>query len=297
MQLVYKRLEKVADTKATILVTGESGTGKELAARALHSLSERKSESFIAVNCAAIPEAIAEAELFGAEKGAFTGADKLRVGKFEAADGGTLFLDEVGELPLPLQSKLLRLLQEGVVTRLGSNTEQKLDVRLVAATNRDLLQEVQEGRFREDLYYRLNVVPLKMPPLRERREDIPDLIHFFAEAAVEKHGIAPVAFSKSALNKLINFPWIGNVRELSNSVERLVLLADEDQVEESDLEFMDSAQPDTQGFRLPAAGMDWEQHERSCLSQALELASGNRAQAARYLNLNYKGVFIPTGEA
>ena len=288
MQLVYKRLEKVADTRATVLISGESGTGKELAARALHTLSERKNKPFIAVNCAAIPESIAEAELFGAEKGAFTGVDKLRLGKFEAADGGTLFLDEIGELPLALQSKLLRLLQEGVVTRLGSNKEKTVDVRLVAATNRDLSQEVKEGRFREDLYYRLNVVPLVMPPLRERREDIPDLVSFFAESASEKHGIDRVVFSKAALGRLIDFPWIGNVRELANTVERLVLLADDSCVGEGDLDFVDAAQPNGHAFRLPAAGIDWEVHEKSCLQQALELASGNRSQAARYLNLNYK---------
>ena len=182
MQRLYQRIEKIAGTEATVLVGGESGTGKELAARAIHTLSPRREQAFVAVNCGAIPEGLVEAEFFGAEKGAFTGAHQRRAGKFEAAHNGTLFLDEVGELPLAVQPKLLRALQEGCVTRVGGQGEVTTDVRVIAATNRDLADEVSNGRFREDLYYRLNVVPLTLPPLRDRREDIPALIDHFCEA-------------------------------------------------------------------------------------------------------------------
>ena len=289
MQRLFRQVEKLAGTDATVLLTGESGTGKELAARALHALSRRGERAFVPINCAALPEGLIESELFGAEKGAYTGADKMRVGTFEAADGGTLFLDEIGELPLAMQPKLLRALQEGRFSRIGSAREIDVDVRLIAATNRDLKQEVQEGRFREDLYYRLSVVPLRMPPLRERREDIPRLVEHFAARAARRHGVTVDPFPKIVLKRLLDHPWPGNVRELGNAVERLVLLADDGRVTPDDLpEDMLAPTSPHDGFRLPPGGLSWDAHEKSCLRQALELATGNRAQAARLLDLPYK---------
>ena len=289
MQQVFRRLEKVAGTDATVLVTGESGTGKELAARALHALSRRAEGPFVAVNCPAIPEGLIEAEFFGAEKGAYTGADSAREGRFEAAHGGTLFLDEIAELPAALQPKLLRVLQEGRVTRVGSSRETEVDVRIVAATNRDLSVEVAAGRFREDLFYRLNVVSVKMPALRERREDVPALVEHFRERACRRHGVRVEPFPPALMKRLVDHAWPGNVRELSNVVERLVLLAEDDHVAAEDLpdELAGRAAGDG-GFELPPGGMSWEEHERSCLAQALELAGGNRARAARLLGLPYK---------
>ncbi len=298
MQRLFRRVEKIAGTQATVLLAGESGTGKELAARALHALSSRARGPFVAVNCAAIPEGLMEAEFFGAEKGAFTGADRVRVGKFEAAHLGTLFLDEVGELPLEIQPKLLRALQEGTVTRVGGNRELAVDVRILAATNRDLEAEVAASRFREDLYYRLNVVPIPLPPLRDRREDIPRLVEHFVQRAARRHGVQPARFPPALLRRLIDYTWPGNVRELANVVERLLLLADDDLVQAEDLppsfdgpngggSAEDSAQNDG-GFRLPPGGLSWEALECSCLQQALELAGGNRARAARLLDLPYK---------
>lgn len=290
MQKLFRRVEKVAATQATILLTGESGTGKELAARALHALSRRSEKPFVAVNCAAIPDGLLESEFFGVEKGAFTGADRSRGGKLEAADGGTLFLDEVGELPLTIQPKLLRALQEGTFDRVGGSGERSADFRLVAATNRDLAAEVEAGNFRQDLYYRLNVVPLRMPPLRERREDIPRLVEHFAQRAARRHGVKVEAIPAAVLRKLLDYGWPGNVRELGNVVERLVLLADEGRVSADDLpdEVLEPQPKGTSEFRLPPGGLSWEAHERHCLAQALELAAGNRAQAARLLDLPYK---------
>ena len=292
MQRLFRQVEKLATTDATVLLTGESGTGKELAARALHALSRRAGHEFVAVNCAAIPETLIESEFFGVEKGAYTGADRTRPGKFEAADLGTLFLDEVGELPLVLQPKLLRVLQEGRVQRVGAAREIATDVRLIAATNRDLAAEVAAGRFREDLYYRLNVVPLKMPPLRDRREDVPRLVDHFAARAARRHGVRVGPFPSRVLKHLLDYGWPGNVRELGNVVERLVLLADDGRVSAADLpeEMTErlAAASSNGGFHLPPSGMSWEEHEKSCLSQALEAANGNRAKAARLLDLPYK---------
>ena len=289
MQRLFRRVEKLAATDATILLTGESGTGKELAARALHALSRRADQPFVAVNCAAIPEGLLESEFFGVEKGAYTGADRRRAGNFEAADGGSLFLDEVGELPVAIQPKLLRVLQEGRFTRVGGTREQESDVRILAATNRDLAAEVEAGRFREDLYYRLNVVPLVMPPLRERREDVPTLVEHFAARTARRHGARVEPFGGRVMKRLLDHPWPGNVRELGNVVERLVLLAEDGRVSADDLpEDMTRRPGSDNGFRLPASGLSWDDHERSCLSQALEHAGGNRAQAARLLDLPYK---------
>ncbi|MBL8112539.1 MAG: sigma-54-dependent Fis family transcriptional regulator [Acidobacteria bacterium] len=289
MQAVFRRVEKLAGTAATVLVSGESGTGKELAARALHALSRRRAGPFVAVNCAAIPENLLEAEFFGAEKGAFTGAERTRLGRFEAANEGTLFLDEIGELPLHLQPKLLRAIQEGNVTRVGGNAEIRTDVRIVAATNRELSAEVSAGRFREDLFYRLNVVSVEMPPLRERREDIPLLVSHFVGRAERRHGVRVAAFPQALVRRLVDYAWPGNVRELANVVERLVLLSEEGHVREDDLPGPVSARPGTDGgFKLPPGGLSWELHEKECLRQALELAGGNRSRAARLLDMPYK---------
>lgn len=290
MQQLFQRISRVAGSDVTVLISGESGTGKELAARALHQLSPRRDRPFIAINCGAIPENLAEAELFGAEKGAYTGATQSKAGKFEAAQGGTVFLDEIAELPLPLQAKLLRLLQEGKVTRLGSHQEIKLDVRIIAASHQNLADGVTEGRFRQDLFYRLNVVPVHMPALRERTEDIPKLIQHFMQLQQQRYRLQLPPLSKAVLKALIEYPWPGNVRELSNKIERFVLLQDE---QELLADLQSPVGPKTmlsssEGFVLPPAGIHFEALERSCLEQALQLSEGNRTKAARLLQLNYK---------
>jgi two-component system NtrC family response regulator len=292
MQKLFGRVARLAPTSATILLTGESGTGKELAARALHQLSPRAARPFVAVNSAAIPENLLESEFFGVERGAFTGADRARPGRFENADGGTLFLDEVGELPLVLQPKLLRALQEGRVTRVGGARELAVDVRVLAATNRDLGAEVAAGRFRQDLFYRLNVVPLELAPLRERREDVPLLVEHFVQRAARRHALPAPKIPPAVMRRLIEYAWPGNARELANVVERLLLLAEGGAIAESDLpaevrgEIAEHAADGA--FRLPPAGLRWEEHEKSVLQQALAMAHGNRARAARLLDLPYK---------
>ncbi len=289
MQEVYRIMARLMNTDLTVMITGESGTGKELVAKALHNFGRRKSMPFIAVNMAAIPRELIESELFGHERGAFTGANERSAGKFELAQGGTLFLDEIGELPLTIQPKLLRAIQEGIFTRVGSTREVKVDIRIIAATNRDLKQEVAEGRFREDLFYRLNVVPVSLPPLRERREDIPRLVRFFVDRTVKQYGLSFPGFTPPVLKKLIDYPWPGNVRELANVVERMILLSDDDGVGEEDLPSELSQTGQGSGaFQVPPDGFSWEAHEHDCLRQALELAAGNRARAARLLDLPYK---------
>ncbi|WP_065187406.1 sigma-54-dependent transcriptional regulator [Shewanella woodyi] len=286
MQKVYTRVQRVSATDATVLIGGESGTGKELAARALYQLSDRKNKPFVAINCGAIPENLAEAELFGAEKGAFTGATTLKIGKLEAADGGTIFLDEIGELPLLLQTNLLRFLQEGVISRLGQNGEIKLDVRVIAATHRDLQHEVSEGRFREDLYYRLNVVPIHMPPLRERQEDIGRLVDHFLKLHAGQYNLPPLSLAGDTMKQLLDYSWPGNVRELANRIERFVLLGDEQEMVEEL-----SCQPktiNTTQFTLPETGIEWESFEKNCLEQAMSKHQGNRTKAAKFLGLSYK---------
>jgi len=291
MQQLYRRIEKIAGTEATVLLAGESGTGKELVARAIHTLSRNAEGPFVAVNCGAIPEGLMEAEFLGAEKGAFTGAHATRPGKFEAAQGGTLFLDEIGELPLSIQPKLLRALQEGRVTRVGGHREIETEVRIVAATHRDLSTEVREGRFREDLFYRLNVVPIRVPPLRDRREDIPALVDHFRRRTARLHGVESAPFPRRVMRRLLDHAWPGNVRELGNAVERLVLLADDGRVAEDDLPAeIASARASGGGerFTLPPEGVSWEAIEATALRQALDAANGNRTQAARLLDLPYK---------
>ena len=225
IRALLDRVEKVAPTDARVLITGENGTGKELVARAIHRLSARADEQFIEVNCAAIPSELIESELFGHVKGSFTGAVGDRAGKFEQADGGTLFLDEIGDMSMSAQAKVLRALQEGIITRVGGEKAIRVDVRVIAATNKNLEKEIELGNFREDLFFRLNVVPIQVPPLRERREDIPMLVHHFIDTAVREQRLPPRGVSSDALDRLARMEWSGNVRELRNTVERLLILA------------------------------------------------------------------------
>jgi two-component system nitrogen regulation response regulator NtrX len=238
LRQVLDRVEKVAPTDARVLVTGENGTGKELVARAIHRLSPRADKAFIEVNCAAIPSELIESELFGHMKGSFTGAHEDRAGKFELADGGTLFLDEIGDMSLQAQAKVLRALQEGIVTRVGGAKPITVDVRVLAATNKDLEEEIKGGRFREDLYYRLNVIPLHVPPLRERREDIAMLVRHFVESYSREANLRPKPISDDALDRMQRMDWPGNVRELRNTVERLLILASGASITADDVELL-----------------------------------------------------------
>lgn len=288
MQRVYDRIGKVSATNATVLILGESGTGKELAARALHENSHRTTSKFIAINCGAIAESLAEAELFGAEKGAYTGANALKIGRFEAADGGTIFLDEIGEMSLALQTHLLRFLQEGTITRLGSSAETKIDVRVIAATHRDLAVEVANGTFREDLYYRLNIVPINMPPLRERQQDIAMLADHFVKVHSNQHGIEAPKLNDKIYRALLEYHWPGNVRELSNRIERFILLDDEHELTHHHDNNHQHSPTDTPNIDLPISGFSWEQFESDILRKALKMHHGNRTKAAKYLQMSYK---------
>jgi two-component system, NtrC family, nitrogen regulation response regulator NtrX len=235
MKQLWKEILKTAPTNATVLIHGESGTGKELIARAIHSQSLRAKETFVQVNCAAIPEELIESELFGHEKGAFTGATERKSGKFDQADGGAIFLDEVGDMSLKTQSKVLRVLEEGEVQRVGSNKISKVDVRVIVATNKDLKKEIGEGRFRDDLYFRLNVVPIFSPPLRDKKEDIPLLVEYFCRNFAEENNFKMKRFSEDALRVMMAWPWKGNVRELKNVVERLLIMTEAEVIEKADL--------------------------------------------------------------
>lgn len=243
---IKQTIAKVAPTEARVLITGENGTGKELVARWIHEQSRRNQAEFVAVNCAAIPTDLLESELFGHEKGAFTGADKQRIGKFELAHEGTLFLDEIGDMSMEAQAKVLRALQEGVITRVGGNERIKVDVRVIAATNKDLNEEIEKGNFREDLYHRLAVIPIHVPPLRERKEDIPALAEAFLNALSQSEiTFSGKKFSKEALEKLKTFDWSGNVRELQNVVERLAILSDENEIKAEDVHLLVRKRPKT----------------------------------------------------
>jgi DNA-binding NtrC family response regulator len=286
MQDVFRIVHKVAASASTVLIYGESGTGKELVARALHHQSERRDRPFYAVNVAALPESILETELFGHEKGAFTGAATRKIGLFEQASGSTLFLDEVGDLKRDLQVTLLRVLQEREIMRVGGTERIKVDVRIIAATNRNLEQEVREGRFREDLYYRLNVIPIVLPALRERRTDIPLLVEHF----VKKYGgDRPRSIGDGALAALVKYDWPGNVRELESVVERSLLLAEGDEVATEDLPanvragFSLTRGP--LGVDIPESGIDLEAVEKALVLKALEKTQGNVSRAARLLGL------------
>jgi two-component system NtrC family response regulator len=286
MERVFDIVRKVADSEASVLITGESGTGKELVARSIHAHSGRRDAPFVAINCAAIPRDLLESELFGHVKGAFTGAVKDKTGRFQLAEGGTLFLDEVGELPLELQPKLLRALQEKVVEPVGGTKAHKLDVRLVAATNLDMEKALGEGTFREDLYYRLSVIPIHLPPLRERLDDIPLLLRYFCA----KHGSPQVGFDRQALDTLAKYGWPGNVRELENTVERLLIMRNSDTITLEDLpDKIRSGNRAPSGtsvvINLPAEGYPLEQLEREVVVTALERNNWNQTAAARFLSI------------
>jgi two-component system NtrC family response regulator len=289
MEKVFGIVRKVADTDASVLITGESGTGKELVARSLHNQSSRKNGPFIAINCAAIPHDLLESELFGHVKGSFTGAVKDKTGKFMLADGGTLFLDEVGELPLELQPKLLRALQEKVVEPVGGTKELKLDVRVVAATNLDIEGALAENTFREDLYYRLAVVPIHLPSLRERREDVALLLRYFCG----KHGAESVAFDKKTMDTLVSYRWPGNVRELENLVERLLIMRSGDLITIDDLpdkmladaSISSVSSSNLKVINLPDEGYSLEQLEREVVVEALERSGWNQTAAAKFLRI------------
>lgn len=294
MDKVKKLILKMAKSNSTILVRGESGTGKELIARSLHRNSSRANNIFQAVNCAAINENLLESELFGHEKGSFTGAVNEKKGLFEIADGGTLFLDEIGELDIALQAKLLRALQERQIRRVGGTKEISIDVRVVAATNRDLLKMSQEGSFREDLYYRLNVLSLEIPPLRDRESDIPLLIDFF----IKKHTRdtkRKIEIDKKAENFLHNYSYPGNVRQLESAIERAILLCENDTITTDDLPPEMLAIPASSSgtgtdelFKLPPEGVDFEDVERSLITQAMERTDNNITKSAKLLGLTFR---------
>jgi two-component system response regulator HydG len=287
MQKVYRVARQVASSRATVLITGESGTGKGELARAIHTLGPRADKPFVTLHCSALAESLLESELFGHEKGSFTGADKRRAGRFEQADGGTLFLDEIGEIPPATQVKLLRVLQERTFERVGGNDSIKVDVRVIAATNKDLAAEVREGRFREDLYYRLNVVHVEMPPLRLRGADILGLAdHFLKKFALENHKRIE-GFTSEARTKLLGYRWPGNVRALENAVERAVVLSDGQLIEAEDLPF--EAIPDAVGtLHIPGATM--AELERYAITKTLDAVEGSTSRAAEILDISIRTI-------
>lgn len=277
MQEIFATIERIAPSQATVLLAGESGVGKDMIARAIHELSPRKNKPFIKINCTALPENLMESELFGYEKGAFTGAVAAKPGKFEQADTGTVFLDEIGDVPATIQVKLLRVLQDRELERLGSNRTKAVDVRVIAATNVDLRVALEQGRFREDLYYRLNVVPINIPPLRERRADIPRLAERFAQG---------VQVSRDAMDRLMGHHWPGNVRELQNVMERSLLLRQGDTLEAADIRLdMDVRRSSVSEDQFLPEGVTLEEHEQSLIREALRRANGNKSHAARLLGL------------
>ena len=286
MREIFATVTRVAPTRATVLLCGESGVGKDLIARAIHHHSPRSARPFVKINCAALPENLMESELFGYEKGAFTGANVTKPGKFEQADTGTVFLDEIGEVPPSVQVKLLRILQEREFERLGSNKTRHIDVRVLAATNADLRAALEQGTFREDLYYRLNVLPIDIPPLRERKEDIPYLAQHFVKKLKNDLGSTVDAISEPAIEKLMGYHWPGNVRELENVIERSMVLAIGPVLEPADirLDLAPKARAATVDSFLPE-GMTLDQYEQSIIREALNRASGNKSQAARLLGL------------
>ena len=311
LRQVIERVKLVAPSRATILISGETGTGKELIAQAIHQLSQRSKAAFVAVHCAALPANLLESELFGHERGSFTGATERRIGRFESADGGTLFLDEIGEINLTTQVKLLRFLEQRTFERIGSSKQQTVDVRLIAATNRNLEQMVKEGTFREDLYFRLNVVQVAMPPLRERTDDIPLLLDHFLKTFARENGIEPPVFEAGAMRCLQAYPWPGNIRELRNFAENAVVLHRSARIHEYDLEprfrggtglaqggpglgaasgamgASASGAATTGGLAAPRPGpLSVEENEKKLLREALLQARGNRTRAAKLLGIS-----------
>jgi two-component system response regulator AtoC len=294
MRELAQQIELLARSdRTTVLITGESGTGKELIARHIHDASPRAARSFVAVNCAAIPESLLESELFGHAKGAFTGATADRQGLFEEAHEGTLFLDELGDLPVALQVKLLRALQESEVRRVGDNASRSVDVRLVAATARDLEADVAEGKFRPDLYYRINVVRIHLPALRDRSEDIPELVRHFVDRFNRRLGLRVTGVTAAAMRALVEYPWPGNVRELENVVERAMVLTDGPQL---DMEQLPTLAAPVARSDAAASPLDLsvkrrtEELERALIKEALERTRGNRTRAAKLLDLSHRAL-------
>ena len=289
MQQVYTLIDQVAPTKATVLVTGESGTGKELAARSIHMASKRQNQPFVSINCAAIPEGLMESELFGHERGAFTGAELKRKGKFELADKGTLLLDELGDLPGPLQAKLLRVLQESQFERVGGSKSISVDVRILACTSKDLQKEVEEGRFRQDLLYRLQVIPLRMPPLREHKDDIELLCKMFLQEFNSLHGKS-VTITSGAIHCLRAYNFPGNARELRNLMERASVLCQGPEITPADLpaDINNRTKTDDVGFNL-SKNMAFA--ERNCLLKALRQSNGNRTETSKLLGISRKNLW------
>jgi DNA-binding NtrC family response regulator len=291
METVKKMVLKVARSNSTVLVRGESGTGKELIARAVHNQSPRATEMFQAVNCAAINENLLESELFGHEKGSFTGAHAEKKGLFEIADRGTLFLDEIAELDVGIQAKLLRALQERKIRRVGGTHEINVDVRVIAATNRDLRAMVSDGRFRDDLYYRINVLSIDVPPLRERREDIPVLIEYFLKKHTKNTSRLVTGLTAETRKLMNDYSWPGNVRQLESAIERAILLSEGDQITPDDLptEVRQEVGPAAEGaFKLPAEGINFEEVERNLITQAMEQTDYNITRAAKLLGLTFR---------
>lgn len=285
---VMDLVNRVAKSNATVLILGESGTGKELVANAIHYNSDRKNKPFVKVNCGALPENLLESELFGHEKGAFTGAISRKIGRFERAHGGSIFLDEIGEMSFSTQVKLLRVLQEKQIERVGSTEVIDVDVRIIAATNKDLKRLVEEGRFREDLYYRLNVIPIKIPPLRERKQDIPLLVKYFLQKYSLETGRRGMTISDSALDKLKAYSWPGNIRELQNVIERAVILSPGREITEDQLPpeiVKRDRQIELDEFKLPKNGVNLNDLEKSLIKQALDMTNGNQTEAARLLGI------------
>lgn len=301
MQKIFEVITKVAQYKSTILITGESGTGKELVARALHYNTDRAQHPFVAVNCGAIPENLLESELFGHAKGAFTDAIRTKKGLFEEADGGTLFLDEIGELPPQLQVKLLRVLQEGEIRRIGESKPIQVDVRIVAATVKDLVKEVNEGRFRDDLFYRINVLPIHIPPLRERNEDVPLLTAHFIRKYSQAMSKNVVGIDSKALEALMNYKWYGNVRELENTIERAIVLTDRENIE------MENLPLEIQNFQeeIPLEPLAEEEYsikkssrflEMNLIKKALKKTKGNHTHASKLLEISHRALLYKIKE-
>lgn len=290
MQELLRTLPKIAESNSNVLITGESGTGKEFFATALHNLSPRKENNFVAINCASLPEGLLESELFGHMKGAFTGAVSNKQGLFEIADKGTLFLDEIGDMPLSLQAKLLRVLENGTFRRVGGTGDIRVDVRIIAATNKNLKEEIEAGRFREDLFYRLNVIPIHLPALRERKEDIPLLVDYF----IKKFSKSPKKISPGAMKIFIDCPWKGNIRELENVMERIILMTDHDEITVSDIP-ADLMSAPSESSDLPSLTKDGieldhiiEGIEKRYLIEALRLSGGSKTEAAKLLNITFR---------
>jgi DNA-binding NtrC family response regulator len=287
---IIRRAERVADTKSTVLITGETGTGKELVARAIHHRSAQRDMPLIKVNCAAIPESLLESELFGHVRGAFTGATTTKKGKFALADGGTIFLDEIGTMSPALQSKLLRVLQEREFEPLGSERTERVDVRVIAATNRDLRQMVADGRFQEDLFYRLNVIPIELPPLRERRDDIPALVEHFVRKHAQRTGRRVERVDEAALAALQQYEWPGNVRELENTIERAVVLSTESVITTRAISVLGAIAPQSSGLPSLKLRQNIEWVERETIRRALESARGVKKDAAELMGISQRAL-------